>query len=85
MPSERIVKFVSYKLLDVVININEYIDIRNKTRQKGVLIPKCKGNAIRDVSSALELTKVWGHKEIPTEAHPTGGLELRRSPIQVLT
>ena len=52
---------------------------------KGVLVPEHERKAIRDASSALELTKVWLHKEIPTQTHPTDGLEPRRSPIQVLT
>ena len=52
-----------------------------RTRPKGVLVP-CK--AIRDTSSALQFMKVRGHKEIPTQTHPTAGLELRSSPSQVL-
>ena len=41
--------------------------------------------AIRDMSSALEFINVWRHKEIPTQTHPITGLEVRRSPIPVLT
>ena len=36
------------------------------------------------MSSALEFMKVWGHKEIPTQTHPTAGLELRQLRIQEL-
>ena len=34
-------------------------------------------NAIRDMSIAVELTKVWQQKEIPAQTHPTAGLALR--------
>ena len=57
-----------------------------KQGQKVFWSPSASTNkAIRDTSSVLEFTKGWGHKEIPAETHPTAGLELRRSPIQVLT
>ena len=48
---------------------------------------RCFGPLVRVQShqKALEFTKVWLHKEIPTQTHPTAGLELRQSPIQVLT
>ena len=45
--------------------------------------PLARAKAIRD-TSALEFTKVWGHKGIPTETHPTADVEFRQSPIQVL-
>ena len=52
---------------------------RLKGRPKGVLVPYYERKTIGDMSSALVFTKVWGHKEIPTQTHPTAGLELRRS------
>ena len=56
---------------------------KNKKKQ-GHFGPECERKAIRDMSSALEFTIVWWHKEIETQTHPTAGLELRRSLIQVL-
>ena len=37
------------------------------------------------MSSALEFIKVWRQEEIPTQTHPIVGVELRQSPIPVLT
>ena len=41
--------------------------------------------AIRNTSGAQEFMKVWRQKEILTQTPPIAGLELKWSPIQVLT
>ena len=55
----------------------------NKTEKSFGLHASC--TAIRDTSSALEFMKVWRQKKIPTHTYPITGVELRRSPIPVLT